>query len=128
MHTCLGKIKGEDGSMENCPCLRHIPEPIQPTSGPQICRDCRHWESMHPELATMSSGTVQGVLATMKPRIEAMRKQAVSEAEARLETNAGFRKASTDDSGRGGQSKSGGRGGETKFQVCDPWPLTAMET
>ena len=123
MPTCNGKIKAEDGEVDSCPCARYIPDPMREGSGPRNCRDCLHFESAHP--TSDSQSTVSSVLASLKTRIDTVRRPsstkitpAVSEEEARQETNAGFRKVSNSNTdSHGGSGTTAGRGGATKYKV-----------
>lgn len=97
----------------DCPCPRYIPQE-DPPPGPRLCRDCLHWESLHaapePAAAKTASGMAD-VLARVKARMDkGLPSSAVSEDEARRETNAGFKKVS---------EEHHGRGGSTKYQVLE---------
>ena len=128
MDHCNAKVV-VDGVKDDCPCTRMIP-PTETTSGPVLCRDCRHMESAHP-VAKISGHTLvsslidkvklqrdeaqttqSGDSSTVKVKVEA------TEAEARRETNAGFKgkgKAAVDQETA---KKSGsGRGGDTKYDA-----------
>jgi hypothetical protein len=100
----------------DCPCPRYIPQE-KPPPGPRLCRDCEHWESLHPTQAT----TVKDFFSRVAPEVQKIRKTAeteVSDDEARQEATTGFRKAS---------DKSTGRGGSTKFKVLVVfWCITAL--
>jgi hypothetical protein len=108
MSVCVG---------EGCRCLRFIPEKDANPNGPQLCRDCRHWESSHPVREEPKVSVVSDLLARLKPKASQIHKTetpttskapaaVVSDDEARRETSAGFRKA-----------EGLGRGGATKYKV-----------
>ncbi|KAJ7508020.1 hypothetical protein B0H11DRAFT_1902333 [Mycena galericulata] len=90
---------------DECRCLRYIPQE-NPGPGPRLCRDCEHWESLHPA-ATAPKGPVSDVFSQLLPQIQKVRQgdaALVSDSEARSEASTGFRKAVE------------GRGGDTRFK------------
>ncbi|KAJ7025143.1 hypothetical protein C8F04DRAFT_1239309 [Mycena alexandri] len=100
----------------DCLCPRYIPQE-DPPPGPRLCRDCLHWESLHaapePAAPKTASGMAE-VLARVKARMDkSLPSSAVSEDEARRETNAGFKKVSEEHRGRGGSTKYQKKGKST---------------
>ncbi|KAJ7233665.1 hypothetical protein C8J57DRAFT_1532210 [Mycena rebaudengoi] len=88
--------------LNDCPCPRYIPQE-NPKPGPRLCRDCEHWESLHPP--TESKSAVSEVIQRLRPQIAKIRgTEQVSDSEARRESSAGFRK-DTEGLGRSGATK-----------------------
>ncbi|KAK6968890.1 hypothetical protein R3P38DRAFT_3244572 [Favolaschia claudopus] len=108
---CLFKITGPDGATELCPCPRYIPNE-NPVPGPQKCRDCIHWESMHPPPEQPRKTAMADLMDSLRPRVGDIRSRDPADEEARKESYAGFRKVS-------GDSKPQGRGGATKYQKSE---------
>ncbi|KAJ7177578.1 hypothetical protein C8R43DRAFT_942844 [Mycena crocata] len=95
---CLHK---SEGNAAQCPCPRYMPQD-SPQPGPQLCRDCEHWESLH---APPEKTHIADLMARIKPQIEKARQTLVSDDEARRESNTGFKKVSEEHKGRGGLTK-----------------------
>ncbi|KAJ6514173.1 hypothetical protein C8R47DRAFT_1090496 [Mycena vitilis] len=111
---CLHKISHPDGASD-CPCPRYIPQD-NAQSGPRLCRDCEHWESLHPltDAPAPKATGIADLMARLKPQVEKARQSGASlDDEARRESNAGFKKVS---------EESKGRGGATKYQKKKPGP------
>lgn len=89
-----------------CRCLRYIPQD-NPGQGPRLCRDCEHWESLHP-VPEAPKGPVANIFSRLNSQLDKVhKKEAASDDEARREASSGFRKAS---------EARGGRGGITRFE------------
>ncbi|KAJ7488185.1 hypothetical protein FB451DRAFT_1529308 [Mycena latifolia] len=92
---------------DKCPCPRYIPQE-NPGPGPRLCRDCEHWESLHPVQEAPKVGVVSDVISRILPQIKQVRgsdKDITSDDEARREASSGFRKANGDRGGRGGNTR-----------------------
>ncbi|KAJ6595296.1 hypothetical protein B0H10DRAFT_2197377 [Mycena sp. CBHHK59/15] len=113
---CLQKIALNNGvGTTECPCPRYIPQD-DPQPGPQVCRDCEHWESLHPVVDLPKATPIADLMARIRPQMEKARQLGVTDDDARKEANAGFKKVSEEGKGRGGatkyQKKTGGRSGK----------------
>ncbi|KAF7306245.1 hypothetical protein MIND_00415100 [Mycena indigotica] len=91
---------GDSAEDQACRCQRYIPNPNQSVDDTQVCRDCKHWESMH-RSAPRPSTALDDILARVGR--SGLKSSSASEEEARSEASSGFRKAE-------------GQGGHTKFQ------------
>ncbi|KAJ7734388.1 hypothetical protein B0H14DRAFT_3898824 [Mycena olivaceomarginata] len=102
---CLKKTTLADGSTSECPCPRYIPQD-NPQPGPRVCRDCEHWESLHPPSDAPKANGIADLMARFKPQVDKIRHSGSSlDDEARKESNAGFKKVSEESKGRGGATK-----------------------
>ncbi|KAF7368258.1 hypothetical protein MVEN_00146400 [Mycena venus] len=102
---CLKKTSLADGSTSECPCPRYIPQD-DPQPGPRVCRDCEHWESLHPPSDAPKANGIADLMARLKPQVDKVRHSGSSlDDEARKESNAGFKKVSEESKGRGGATK-----------------------
>ncbi|KAJ7764595.1 hypothetical protein DFH07DRAFT_770446 [Mycena maculata] len=113
---CFQKIALTDGvGTTECPCPRYIPQD-DPKPGPQVCRDCEHWESLHPVANLPKATPIADLMARIRPQMEKARQLGVTDNDARKEANAGFKKVSEEGKGRRGatkyQKKTGGRSGK----------------
>ncbi|KAJ7465669.1 hypothetical protein FB451DRAFT_1402678 [Mycena latifolia] len=103
---CLHKIHHTDGSgTTECPCPRYIPQEA-PQPGPRVCRDCEHWESLHPVAEVPKTSGIADIMAWVRPQLDKARPSSqVADEEARKESSAGFKKVSEQHTGRGGATK-----------------------
>ncbi|KAJ6573583.1 hypothetical protein DFH09DRAFT_1079136 [Mycena vulgaris] len=111
---CLYKNLQADGSSTaECPCPRYIPQE-EPQPGPRVCRDCEHWESLHPAAEAPKTSPIAELMARIKPQMDKARHPApVADEDARRESNAGFKKVSEEHKGRGGATKYQKKGGKS---------------
>ncbi|KAF7344655.1 hypothetical protein MVEN_01625700 [Mycena venus] len=102
---CLKKTSLAGGSTSECPCPRYIPQD-DPQPGPRVCRDCEHWESLHPPSDAPKANGIADLMARLKPQVDKVRHSGSSlDDEARKESNAGFKKVIEESKGRGGATK-----------------------
>lgn len=94
-HSCAGK----DLSGQPCPCLRFVDDPTQGSSEVKVCRNCLHWDSSHPAVATSRSmsdliTTFKSAATSSKPRASSSKDSTVNAAI--TETNSEFRRKSSE--------------------------------
>ncbi|KAF8837817.1 hypothetical protein BDN67DRAFT_1013585 [Paxillus ammoniavirescens] len=91
--TCAGKNK--DGS--ECPCRRYKPRRNQKEDEPDLCHNCGHFDTSHPELPSILEQSSKPIaqpsnISNLITNYTHLLKTKASEDIARKETNDGFRK------------------------------------